>query len=110
MPGGRPDLQSIYQWAEKFKVGMGGPDLLPYKPFQMANSYPFIRESAGVVPCGMAVQDGNYEHRNPKTGQQVTVSELVEFAAQYLRVRYIFWCTQEPYYSQTVLPLLRAQP
>ena len=74
----------------------------------MANSYPFMRESAGMVPCGIAVQDGNYEHRNPKTGQQVTVSELVDFAAHYLRVTYIFWGTQEPYYSQTVLPLLRA--
>jgi hypothetical protein len=110
MPGGKPYLQSIYQWAEKMKVAMGGPDLLPYKPWQMANSYPLLRESAGVVPCGIAVQDGNYEHRNPNTDRQVTVSELVEFAAKYLRVTYIFWCTQEPYYSQTVLPLLRAQP
>ena len=75
----------------------------------MANSYPLIRESAGVVPSGIAVQDGNYEHRNPKTGQQVTVPELVEFATQYLKVNYIFWCTQEPYYSKKLLPLLQAQ-
>jgi hypothetical protein len=109
MPGGQPYLQSVYRWAEKLKVGMGGPDLLPYKPWQMANSYPLIRESAGVVPSGIAVQDGNYEHRNPRTGQQVTVPELVEFATQYLRVNYIFWCTQEPYYSQKLLPLLQAQ-
>jgi hypothetical protein len=109
MPGGQPYLQSVYRWAEKLKVGMGGPDLLPYKPWQMANSYPLIRESAGVVPSGIAVQDGNYEHRNPKTGQQVSVTELVEFAMQYLRVNYIFWCTQEPYYSQKLLPLLQAQ-
>ena len=109
MPGGLPYLQSVYQWAEKLKVGVGGPDLLPYKPWQMANSYALIRESAGLVPSGIAVQDGNYEHRNPKTGQQVTVPELVEFATQYLRVNYIFWCTQEPYYSQKLLPILRAQ-
>jgi len=34
----------------------------------MNNSYGFIDESGGVIPTGVAVQDGNYEHINPKTG------------------------------------------
>ncbi len=110
MPGGGQYLQSVYRWAKELKVGVGGPDLLPYKPGQMRYCYPILREFAGEVPSGIAVQDGNYEHLNPKTGKQVTVPELVEFATQYLRVKYIFWCTQEPYYSQKVLPVLRALP
>ncbi len=109
MPGGGQYLQSVYRWARELNVGIGAPDLLPYKPGQMRNCYPLIREFAGAVPSGIAVQDGNYEHLNPKTSKQVTVSELVEFAADYLGVKYIFWCTQEPYYSQKLLPVLRAR-
>ena len=47
--------------------------------------------------------------RNPKTGEQVTISELIGFATDYLKVDYIFWCTQEPYYSDKVIPLLQAR-
>jgi len=107
MPGGPAFLRDVYQYAAELQVGVGGPDLLPYRPGQMQNSYPLIRENSGTVPSGIAVQDGNYEQPNPQTGRPVTVSELVEFATKYLKVGYIFWCTQEPYYSKEVLPLLR---
>jgi hypothetical protein len=110
MPGGRAYLESVFGRAKELKVGVGGPDLLPFRPFQMQNSYPLIRESAGAVPSGIAVQDGNYEDRNPKTGQQVTIPELIEFATGFLGVKYVFWCTQEPFYSTQVIPHLRAQP
>lgn len=110
MPGGHAYLQSVFSRAKELNVGVGGPDLLPFRPFQMQNSYPLIRESAGAVPSGIAVQDGNYEDRDPKTGRQVTVPELIDFATGFLKVRYIFWCTQEPFYSKQVIPLLQAQP
>jgi hypothetical protein len=109
MPGGQVYLQDVYRWAKELKISLGSPDLLPDKPGQMRNCYPLMREYAGAVPSGIAVQDGNYEYRNPKTGQPVTVLELVEFATEYLRVHYIFWCTQEPYYSRQVIPLLQTQ-
>ena len=88
-------------------MGVGGPDLLPYRPGQLGSSYPLIRESAGIVPTGIAVQDGNYEHVNPKTGGRVSIDELITFAVGYLRVDYLFWCTQEPFYSRDVIPALR---
>jgi hypothetical protein len=75
----------------------------------MQNSYSLIRESAGTVPGGIAVQEGNYESHNPKTGKQVTVPELIEFASGFLKVTYVFWCTQEPFYSKNVIPLLQVQ-
>jgi hypothetical protein len=109
MPGGLTYLQSVYQQARELRVAVGGPDLLPFRPFQMQNSYPLIRESAGTVPSGIAVQDGNYETRNPRTGQQVTVPEMIEFASGFLKVTYVFWCTQEPFYSKRLIPLLQAQ-
>jgi hypothetical protein len=109
MPGDddRRYLDRVFQRAQDLKVGLGGPDLLPYKPAQMQNDYPLIQRYAGSVPTGIAVQDGNYEHKNPKTGRQVTIAELLGFATEYLRVDYIFWCTQEPYYSQQLIPFLQ---
>ena len=86
MPGGLRHLRQIYQSAREFQVGVGGPDLLPYRRWQMENSYPLIRELAGTIATGIAVQEGNYAQQNPKTGRQVTIPELVEFATEYLQV------------------------
>lgn len=97
-------LRAVYRAARELKVGVGGPDLLPYKPGQMGSSYSLIREAAGKVPVGIAVQDGNSAHVNPKTGQRVTLAEQLAFATEYLQVDYIFWCTEEPYYSGQVVP------
>jgi|SRR5690242_17278427 len=105
----RAFLRSIYQRARELKVGVGGPDLLPYKPGQMNHCYPLIKACAGSIPTGIAVQEGNYEHQNPKTGRRVTISELISFGTEYLKVDYIFWCTQEPYYSEELLPFLQSE-
>jgi hypothetical protein len=107
--GDRSYLRDVYQRARELNVGLGGPDLLPYKPGQMRNCYPLLREFAGSIPTGIAVQDGNYEHKNPKTGRQVTIGELIGFGTDYLGVDYIFWCTQEPFYSKDLLPFLKAR-
>ena len=102
-------LRTVYQRARELKVGVGGPDLLPYKPGQMHHSYPLIRECAGSVPTGIAVQWGNYESKNPKTGKRVTISELLRFGSDYLRVDYLFWCTQEPYYSEELIRFFQSK-
>jgi hypothetical protein len=75
----------------------------------MNHSYPLIRECAGSIPTGIAAQWGNYEHTNPKTGKQVTISELLEFGTAYLKADYIFWCNQEPFYSEKLIPHLQAK-
>jgi len=100
-------LSSVYKTAREMKVGVGGPDLLPYKPAQMNNSYPLIKDAADIVPVGIAVQDGDYAHVNPKTGKNVTLEETIKFATDYLKVDYIFWCTEEPYYSTQLIPFLK---
>jgi hypothetical protein len=99
-------LRAVYRSAKELGVGVGGPDLRPYRPGQLKSSYPLIREAAGIVPIGIAVQDGNYEDVNPQTGKGVTIAELNQFATEYLKVDYIFWCTQEPYYSEYLIPFL----
>lgn len=100
-------LRAVYKAAQELKVGVGGPDLLPYRPGQLKSSYPLIKEAANAVPVGIAVQDGNYEDRDPRTGKLITVSHLLKFATEYLQVNYIFWCTQEPYYSEQLIPFLK---
>ena len=83
-------LSSVYKAAKELGVGVGGPDLLPYKPGQMQHSYPLIRASAGSVVTGVAFQDGNYLHVNPKTGKRVTIAEVMEFAEKYFKARLHF--------------------
>ena len=100
-------LRAVYRAAKELKVGVGGPDLLPHRRGQRNHSYPLIRDASGSVPTGIAVQDGNYEDLNPQTGKRVTVPELLDFAKSYLKVDYVFWCTQEPYYSGEVIPFFR---
>jgi hypothetical protein len=108
VPGGDHSLlRSVYAEAWRTGVAVGGPDLLPTRRGQMRNSYPLLRQSAGKVPSGIAVQWGNYEQVDPATGRRMTVQHMLDFAEQYLQVTYVFWGTQEPYYTDVVIPLLR---
>ena len=101
-------LRSVYRRAEKLKVGVGGPDMIPYRLGQMKHSYPLIRAAHGIVPTGIAVQEGDYDTINPKTGKPTTIPDLLGFAKGYLKVNYVFWCTQEPFYSKKLIPLLNS--
>ena len=104
----KEDLHQIYEHAKQIKIGMGGPDIKVYREAQMNNSYPLIRGMAGKVATGVAVQEGNYSVINPRTGKPATLSDILSFAIDYLKLDYIFWCTEEPYYSKKVLPMLLA--
>jgi hypothetical protein len=107
MPGGKGFLEPVYKAARESNIAVGGPDVLPFRPFQHANSYPLIRASAGIVPTGLAVQDGNYGDVDSKMGRRATIAELLKFATDDLKLDYIFWCTEEPYYSEEVVPFMR---
>jgi hypothetical protein len=108
-PDGKPVyLRSLYERAAELKLAMGGPDLMPHRKWQLRNSYPLIREFSDRIPMGIAVQDNNLADVNPSTKRKVTVSELVSFATDELHVTYIFWGTQEPYFTRDVLPYLAA--
>jgi len=107
MPGGRPDLELVYKAAHASHIAVGGPDLLPFRPFQQENSYPLLRESSGKVRTGLAVQDGNYGDIDRKTGKPAGIGKLMKFAADDLRLDYIFWCTEEPYFSTELVPFLK---
>lgn len=99
-------LDSVYAAARLMGVGVGGPDLLPMRPGQLGSSYPLIHQIAGAVPVGIAVQDGNLAEVNRKTGKRVTATELLDFATSYLGADFIFWGTEEPYFSEDVVPTI----
>ena len=82
---------------------------MPSRPGQIKSSYPLLRDAAGIVPTGLAVQDDNLAEINPKTGKKVTPLELLQFAREDLKLDYIFWGNQEPYYSKEVIPALRSR-
>ena len=102
-------LRAVYAAAKESDVGVGGPDLLPFRPGQLGSSYPLIREVAGSVPTGIAVQDGNYGDVDRKTGKRKSIAELLQFATEYLKIDYIFWSTEEPYYATELIPFFRAR-
>lgn len=101
-------MSAVYAAARESGIAMGGPDLMPFRPGQAKGAYPLIRAVAPYVKTGLAVQDGNLEEINPATGKRVTVYELVTFARDYLGLDYIFWGTQQPYYSGEVIPYLQS--
>lgn len=101
-------LESIYQFAWKNNIGVGGPDLLPYHKGQMRNSYKFIRNSYHKVPTGVAVQDATKDYINPATNKKITAAEIFRFAKDDLHLTYIFWGTEEPFFHAETLPYLQS--
>jgi hypothetical protein len=100
-------LREIYNFAWKNNIGVGGPDLLPYQPEQMNNSYPFIRNSYKKVATGVAVQDGTYEYVNPQTKEKITAKDIYQFAEDNLHLTYIFWGTEQPFFQTQIIPFLQ---
>ena len=100
-------LRAVHAHADSIGAGVGGPDLLPHRKGQQRHSLPLIAGRRQGVVAGMAVQDDNLADKNPATGERVTVAELHRFARDHLRLDYIFWGTQEPYYSTEIIPYLR---
>jgi len=98
-------LRSVYAEARQLRLSMGGPDLKPYRQPQLHHTYAMLQEFRGAS-SGIAVQWGNYEEVNPRTGLRVTVHELVDFATNVLNVTYMFWEPQEPFFSRDVVPFL----
>ena len=41
------------------------------------------------------------------TGSAKPVRHYCDFGKDYLGVDYIFWCTEEPYYSEQLIPFMK---
>ena len=88
----------FFEIAAREHIGVGGPDIVPNRPGQMKNSYPFLNRYKDKVPLvAMAVQDATLTYINPATKQQFTHEEFVAFARDYLGVDVIFWDVSSPW-------------
>ncbi len=93
-------MQQTFEFAAKNGVGLGGPDIVPYKKGQMKNSYPFFNKYRGKLPLvAMAVQEATLTYTNPETGKNFTKEEIDRFAKEYLGVDIIFWAISSPWLS-----------
>lgn len=88
----------LFKFAAAHDIGLGGPDVVPYRKGQMKNSYPFFNAYKGKLPfVAMAVQEPTLTYKNPKTGKRFTKAEFEGFAADYLGANVIFWSTSSPW-------------
>lgn len=109
-------LRSIYQYGNEIGVGLGAPDLMVTRKAQLNHPLAMMHESNFEVPLGIAIQDGNYigktgadldyhEHldKGDPSGKSI-VPLLHGFAKGFLKVDYMFWVDQAPYFEEEVLP------
>lgn len=112
-------LKSIYTYGNEIGVGLGAPDLMVKRKGQLNNPLAMMHEGEFRVPIGIAVQDGNYinktgadsdydEHKNSADSTRTNLVPLLHsFAKDFLKVNYIFWANQAPYFEQDVMPCFR---
>ena len=109
-------LRGLYQYGEKIGVGMGTPDLMVTRKGQLNHPLAMMHEGNYTVPLGIAIQDGNYigktgadedyQENEDKgaMGRNNLVPMLHSFARDFLKVSYMFWVNQEPYFREDVSP------
>ena len=104
-------LRSLYEYGEKIGVSLGGPDLMVTRRGQLNHALKFMHEGNFTVPIGIAVQDGNYFGQTGDEKEDTLnavhknlVPLLHAFAKDFLKVSFMFWANQEPYFTEDVLP------
>jgi hypothetical protein len=95
---------------EQIGVGLGGPDLMVTRKGQLNHILALMHEGQYTVPLGIAIQDGNYigetgdiDEETKKKSHMNIVPMLHDFAKDFLKINYMFWSNQEPYFKTDVL-------
>ncbi|MER7668108.1 hypothetical protein ABTY61_06535 [Kitasatospora sp. NPDC096128] len=88
-------MKEMFDLARDERIGVGGPDTLPDRKYQMANSYKFLHDYKGALPLvAMAVQEPDVNALDPRTGKPYTRERFTGFARDYLGARQLFWTTE----------------
>ncbi|WP_260635351.1 hypothetical protein [Streptomyces angustmyceticus] len=94
-------MKRTFEFAKAHGIGLGGPDILPDRPAQMENSYPFFKKYRGQLPMvAMAVQEPDFQYKSPTTGKPYTREEFTDFGTNTLGADAIFWATSSPWLHQ----------
>jgi hypothetical protein len=103
-------LRSLYNYGEEIGVGLGGPDLMVKRKGQLNHALAMMHEGHYTVPLGIAIQDGNYIgetgdiDEDSKKKKHINIVPLLhDFAKDFLKINYMFWANQEPYFKTDVL-------
>jgi hypothetical protein len=99
-------MSRLFSYAMDNNIGLGGPDVAPYREAQMKNSYPFFHNLKGKLLTGMAIQEPDYTYKNPETREPYTFSDFYRFTKEYLGANVMFWNIQEPFFSNQLTPNL----
>lgn len=108
-------LKSFVTGLKEMGATLGCPDIFIQEPglnFPGSKNspkgiYPYFTELSGILPLAVQVEQSNYENtRHDGSGYQPTITELLNFAKQNLKVNYIFW-TRSPGYYDDVMAMLR---
>ena len=94
-------MEKTFAHAAEIGVGLGGPDIVPYRKGQMQNSYPFFHSYKGkLLLVAMAVQEPTLTYINPQTKKHFTKQEFTDFGTNYLGTTIIFWSTSSPWLKE----------
>lgn len=111
-------LRDLYRYGEEIGVGLGGPDLMVTRKAQLNHSLALMHEGSFTVPLGIAIQHGNYigktgadedydEHLDTTSPPHENIVPMLHgFAKDFLKVSYMFWVNQEPYFTEHLIPCL----
>ncbi|MBV8047830.1 MAG: hypothetical protein JO171_11785 [Paludibacterium sp.] len=91
-------MSRLFAFAANNHIGLGGPDVVPYRKSQMKNAYPFFNRYKGKLPMvAMAIQEPTLTYTNPKTKKPFSKDEIVSFATDYLGANILFWTPETPW-------------
>ena len=78
-------MSRAFAYAAAHDIGMGGPDIDPFRPAQMKNSYRFLNAYRGKLELvAMSVQEPDLDFIDPRTGKPFTKDDFTTFARDYL--------------------------
>jgi hypothetical protein len=93
-------MERFFDAAVESRIGIGGPDIVPWRQAQMKNSYPFFNRLHDELPLvAMAVQGATLSYTNPDTGKPFTRQDFIDFARDYLGVDIVFWTEAAPWFG-----------
>ncbi len=97
-------MSRLFSYANKNNIGLGGPDVVPYRKSQMHNSYRFLHFYRGkITPIAMAIQEPDYTYKNSDTHLHYQFVDFYSFARDYLGATILFWNVQEPFFSEQLV-------
>jgi len=91
-------MSRTFAYAAAHDIGIGGPDIYPFNPALMKNSYRFLNDYRGKLKLvAMSVQEPDLDFIDPKTGKPFTKDDFTGFARDYLGANIIFWAYISPW-------------